>query len=153
MSNAGHEMIMQAAADLDRKQQRLREIRQELAKTSTKVSSVDNMLTVELDAAGELASIKFNSQKYRRVAPAELSSILVETIRRARAQSRERIVSAYQDVLPAGLGLNEAKEGRLDLDQMFDEARREASEMVASLRGAGNGLPRGGYWSRGGAAR
>lgn len=134
MSDRGYDMIRQAAEDLDRKQQRLREISAELAKSSTKVSSTDKMLTVELDAAGELTSIKFNSQKFRRVAPAELSAVLVATIKRARAQSRERVLSAYQDLLPAGV--REAVNGNRGLDAMFDEARREAKEMVANLRGA-----------------
>lgn len=134
MTDAGYEIIRQAAADLDRKQQRLREIHAELAKSSTKVSSTDRMLTVELDAAGELASIKFNSQKFRRLPPAELSAVLVDTIRRARTQSRDRVLSAYKDMLPAGL--REAVTGKADLDAMFDQARREASEMVADLRAA-----------------
>jgi DNA-binding protein YbaB len=139
MSNAGYDLIRQAADELDRKQQRLHEIRDELAKTSTKVSSADRSLTVELNAVGELASIKFNSQRYRRMAPAELSAVLVETIRRARAESRERFLGAYKDLLPAGLGVGEAMNGKPDLDRLFDDARREASEIVADLRAPGGG--------------
>ena len=141
MSNAGYDLIRQAAADLDRKQQRLREIRAELAGTATKVSSVDNTVVVELDAAGELTSIKFNSQKFRRMAPAELGSVLVDTIKRARAQSRERLINAYQDLLPAGL--RELVSGATSTDEMFDRARREADDIVADLRppGGANSSP------------
>jgi len=132
MSSAGYDLIRQAAEDLDRKQRRLREIRAELAGTATKVSSVDNTLVVELDAVGELASIKFNSQKFRRMAPAELSALLVDTIKRARAENRDRVLSAYQDVMPAGL--RELVTGATSLDELFDKARIEADEMVADLR-------------------
>ena len=134
MSNEGYDLIKQAAADLDRKQRRLREIREELARTPTKVSSADRSLTVELDAVGELASIKFNSQRYRRMAPAELSATLVETIRRARAESRERFIGAFAEMLPAGIDRQQVRNGKPDLDQLFDDARRQASELVASLR-------------------
>src|SRR5262245_59950573 len=134
MNDAGYDMIRQAAEDLDRKQQRLREIRAELAKSATKVSSTDKMLTVELDAAGELTSITFNSQKFRRLAPAELGTILVDTISRARTQSRQRVFSAYKDLLPEGL--REVLNGKPNVDAMFDDARREADEMVANLRAA-----------------
>ena len=132
MSNAGYDLIREAAADLDRKQRRLREIRAELAGTATKVSSVDNMVSVELDATGELTSVKFNSQKYRRMPPAELGAVLVDTIKRARAQSRDRVISAYQDLMPAGL--RELVSGATNLDEMFDQARREADDIVADLR-------------------
>jgi len=132
MSDAGYDLIRQAAADLDRKQRRLREIRAELAGSSTKVSSVDNTLVVELDAAGELASIKFNSPKFRRMAPAELGALLVDTIKRARSENRARLFSAYEDVLPAGF--RELVTGATGLDEMFDEARREADDFVADLR-------------------
>jgi DNA-binding protein YbaB len=139
MSNAGYDLIRQAADELDRRQQRLHEIRGELAKTSTKVSSADRSVTVELNATGELASIKFNSQRYRRMAPAELSAVLVETITRARAESRERFLGAYKDLLPAGLSVGEARNGKPDLDRLFDDARREAGEIVAGLRAPDRG--------------
>lgn len=134
MSDTGYDMIRQAAEDLDRKQQRLREIRAELANSSTKVSSTDRMLTVELDGAGELTSITFNSAKFRRLAPAELGAVLVETIKRARVESRQRVLSAYKDLLP--VGVREVVNGKPDVDAMFEDARREASEMVANLRRA-----------------
>jgi DNA-binding protein YbaB len=152
VSNAGYDMIMEAAAELDRKQQRLREIRDELARTSTTASAPDRSITVELDAAGELTSIKFNSQRYRRMAPAELSAVLIEVIRRARAESRQRMASAFKDMLPAGLHFDDVKSGKPDLDQMFDDARDEVRELVAGLRAPDGGPVAARITGRGGSA-
>ena len=130
-----HRKIQEAAAELDRSQERLGKLRGQLAKASTKVTSADRMVTVELDSSGELSSIRFNSQKFRRLAPAELAGILLDTITKARAQSRERILGAFRSVMPAGagMGLDDLLAGKPDLDKMFDNARRQAREMVASL--------------------
>jgi DNA-binding protein YbaB len=130
-----HRKIEEAAAMLDRSQERLGKLREKLAKGSVKVMSADRMVTIELDATGELSAVRFNTQKYRRMAPAELSTVLLETITKAREQSRERIVGAFRSVMPTGvgLGLDDLLGGQRDLEAMFDSARRQAREMVASL--------------------
>jgi DNA-binding protein YbaB len=132
---AAHLRIQEAAAELDRSQERLGKLRDKLAKGSTKVTSADRMVTVELDSSGELSSIRFNTQKFRRLPPAELGTILLETINKARAQSREKILSAFRSVMPAGTGtgLDDVLAGKPDIEKMFDNARRQAREMVASL--------------------
>jgi DNA-binding protein YbaB len=130
----GHDKIAQAAAELDRQQQELRSVSKKLAGEVTKVTSTDKMVTVQLDARGEVASITFNTQSYRRVAPAELAANLVETIKRARAQSRDRMVGAYRSLLPTGFGLDGLFDGNQDLDAVFDRARRQARELLDGQR-------------------
>jgi DNA-binding protein YbaB len=129
-----HRKIQEAAAQLDRSQERLGKLRDKLAKVSTKVMSADRMVTVELDSMGELSAIRFNTQKFRRMAPAELSTVLLATITKARAQSREKILGAFRSLRPsAGAGLDEVFAGKPDIDKMFDNARQRAREMVSSL--------------------
>jgi DNA-binding protein YbaB len=139
---AGFQRIRKAAEELDRQQQRLSELHAALSKKSTKVASEDRSVTVELDAAGEVRLIRFNSQKFRRMAPAELGAILVDTIRKARAQSREQILSAFRKVIPAGHGgLDDLLAGKPDFDKMFAEARQQASELLASVSPAADAAP------------
>src|SRR6266702_4278908 len=100
MSTAMHNLVEEAAKELGRRQARRKAIRKKLEGTTTKVSSLDRMVTVTIGEAGNLESIEFNSQKFRRMPPAELGAALVETIRQAQAQTRERLLRAYQPLLP-----------------------------------------------------
>jgi DNA-binding protein YbaB len=137
-----HGFIEETTKELRRQQARLKAVRKKLEGTATKVSSRDRMVTVTIGQAGDLEMIEFNSQKYRRLPPAELGAVLVETIRQAQAQNRERLVRAYQPLLPGPMDIGAAVTGRVDLDEMFDDAIRQAGELLqddAPDRAAGNG--------------
>jgi len=104
------------------------------------------MITVILDARGQLTKLNFNTQKFRRIAPTELSSILVETISRAQAESRDQVLRAYQNFLPESVDVRGMMSGKTDINEMFEDAMRQADEMMADgklrfprPRSAGNG--------------
>jgi DNA-binding protein YbaB len=128
---SGQDLIEEATKELRRQQERLLKARAKLADTSTKVRSKDGMVTVILDARGQLSSINFNSQKFRRIAPAELGSILVETIVRAQSESRERVLGAFKPLLPEGLDVSDLMAGKVDLNKMFEDAVHQSEEMMA----------------------
>jgi DNA-binding protein YbaB len=130
MSMSGEEIIQQATAELRRQQADLMAARAKLEDASTKVTSKDRMVTVVLDMRGQVGSITFHSQKFRRIAPAELGSILVETITRAQEECRERVMRAYRPFVPSGLNLRDMMAGKTDLNKMFEDAIREADEMM-----------------------
>lgn len=131
MSMSGQDIIDQAKEELRRQQENLLAARKKLTDVTTKVTSKDRMVTVILDSRGQLSSIAFNSQKFRKMAPAELGSVLVETISQAQAESRERVMRAFGPLLPAGLDLPGLMAGKTDLNKIFDDARRHADEMLA----------------------
>lgn len=130
MSTEMPDLVEEAAQELRRQRARLKAIRKKLDGTATKVSSRDKMVTVTVGQAGNLESIEFHSQKFRRMPPAELGAVLLETIRQAQAQSRERIIRAYQPLLPDIMGIGDVLAGKRDLDQMFEDAIRQANEMM-----------------------
>jgi DNA-binding protein YbaB len=136
MTNGMHDLLREAADELRQQQARLKSIRGELQDVTFKATSKDRMITVTIDTTGEVSSIAFNTAKFRRMAPAELGAILVETIRQARAESRDRVLGAYRSLLPSGMGLADmfAGQGDLDLDKIFDDAFRQANETFASMR-------------------
>jgi DNA-binding protein YbaB len=128
----------EAVAELRRQQQRLMAARASLQDVKSKVTSKDGMVTITLDARGEISAIAFNTQKFRRMAPAELGAALVEVIGKARTQARERVADAYQSFIPPnlGLGLEDLIAGKGDLNAMFDEAVRKANDIMAQGPGA-----------------
>jgi len=132
MSSEMYGFVEEAAKELRRQQARLKAIHRKLEGSVTKVSSKDRMVTVTIGQAGNLETIEFNSEKYRRLPPAELGAVLVETIRRAQARNRERLVRAYQPLLPDTMDIGGAVTGRVDLDQMFEDAIRQADDLLSN---------------------
>ena len=82
-------------------------------------------------AVGEISSIDFNTAKFRRMAPAELGAALVDTIRQARAQSRQQVLNAYRSFIPSGVGLDGLFEGKANISGIFDDAVRKANDILA----------------------
>lgn len=122
----------EAIAELRKEQERLKSVRDGLQEVKSKVTSKDGMITVTLDGRGEISAIAFNTQKFRRMAPAELGAALVEVIGRARSEAREQVLDAYRSFIPRGLGygLDDLIAGQGDLDAMFDEAVRRANGIM-----------------------
>jgi DNA-binding protein YbaB len=123
--------LTEAVAELRRQQERLEKVSSNLREVKTKVRSKDGAITVTLDGGGEVSSITFNTTKFRRMAPAELGAALVETIKQARAKSREHVMKAYRSFIPAGVGLDDLFEGKADMSHVFDDAVRRANDILA----------------------
>lgn len=121
----------EAIAELRQQQERLQAVSSQLRETKTKVKSKDGMITITLDAGGEISSIDFNTAKFRRMAPAELGAALVDTIRQARAQSRQQVLKAYRSFIPSGVGLDGLFEGKANISGIFDGAVRKANDILA----------------------
>ena len=126
-----HKAFEKAMEELQRTQERLKSVRQKLQSKPIKVTSKDGMISITLDAAGEVTSIVFNTQKWRRMAPAELGSVLVEAITRAREQGRAKLVEAYGPLLPEGLDPAKIMSGKFSVDSIFESARRRSEQIMA----------------------
>jgi hypothetical protein len=128
MNRTPNNMAQDPVKELRRQQARLKAISKKIGDSTTKVSSKDRMVTVTMGPHSGLESIEFNSQKFRKMAPAELGTVLVETIRQAQAEARERVLRAYRPVLPDAIDIGSILAGKTDMDQLFNDAIRQASE-------------------------
>ena len=123
--------IQRATDELRHQQKLLKSLRGKMKDLTAKTMSKDGMVTVVTGAGGEVTSITFNTQKFRRMAPAELGAVLVETIGRARAQRRDQAIAAYRPLMPPGMGLERILAGQTGLDEMVDDAIRKSTKMMA----------------------
>jgi DNA-binding protein YbaB len=124
--------LTEAISELRQQQEKLQAVSSQLRENKTKVRSKDGMITVTLEAGGEISSIDFNTAKFRRMAPAELGAALVDTIRQARAQSREQVLNAYRSFIPSGVGLDGMFDGKGgNVNSIFDDAVRKANDILA----------------------
>jgi DNA-binding protein YbaB len=125
-----------ALAEMYRTQERLKSVRAQLSKEPIKVTSKDHMVTVVVDARGEVSSIVFNTAKFRRMAPAELGAALIEVIGQARAEGRRQVISAYREFLPEGMDLEKMMSGNFNMDNMMEATKRRAEEIMAQVEQA-----------------
>jgi DNA-binding protein YbaB len=121
-------------AELKQTGERLQSARARLREKPAKVTSKDGMVTVTLDERGEVTSIAFNTAKFRRMAPAELGSALVDVISRARSEGRARVISAYRSFLPEGMDLEKIMSGKSGIDSMLETARQRGEQILAAAQ-------------------
>jgi DNA-binding protein YbaB len=126
-----------AMEELQHTQDGLSAVREKIQRKPIKVTTKDGMISITLDAGGDVASIVFNTQKFRRMAPAELGAVLVEAITRARAEGRAQLAEAYAPFLPEGFDLQEVMSGKFSTDGIFESARQRSEQVMAAVEPAG----------------
>lgn len=110
-----------ALASLDREQRKLSDITKTLSEAVTTVKAKDRSLTVDFDGRGEITAITFQGSKYRNMAPAELSHVLLETIRIGRAECVQKLTEAMgQDLLP-GVNFSDLASGKLNAEEILEK--------------------------------
>jgi septal ring factor EnvC (AmiA/AmiB activator) len=91
MISALSEQLAQVTENLKKSRDETRAKVAEIRAAKVKTVAQDRSLTVSMDSQGQLSEITFNGTHYQRMAPAELSSILVETINKARQELTGKI--------------------------------------------------------------
>jgi DNA-binding protein YbaB len=110
-------------AEVNRMQQDLVAFRERMATTKASATAPKRLLTVEVDHTGELTKLKFNTGAYRDMAPGELSTVVMETIARARKLVSAKVREGMSGITgPAGLSLEDMRAGKVDLDQLLPQS-------------------------------
>jgi hypothetical protein len=110
------EQIAAATDELLEYQKKLRAARQDLSQTTVTKRSKDRALTVELTVGNVLREIKFHGMAYRTMAPAELSSALIETINAAQRELGDKLRDLLKPYAGFGARLRESLAGGTELD-------------------------------------
>jgi DNA-binding protein YbaB len=122
-------------ADLRESTNRLQE---RLAETVLSTTSRNRMVIVTTDGSGRLQKITFAGDAYRSLPPAELGSLLVDTITTALDAARDELETSMTDVLgvhSAGASVGAAGEPFSDLDGLLGIAGSAVSDDdAAALR-------------------
>lgn len=113
-------MREQMETDLARLQTTMRELEDasaNLESATEEVTAKNRLVTATVDATGRLTELKFHTDGYRSMAPAELSSALVEVIDRAQRQMAERVAGVYDSFAPEGIDTAAVMRGEVDVEQ------------------------------------
>ncbi|MFC7326847.1 YbaB/EbfC family nucleoid-associated protein [Marinactinospora rubrisoli] len=81
--------------------------------------SKDRAVSAKVNAKGELVELKFPTQKYRQMAPAELAGAIKDVIDRARNQMSAHVAETLGRFAPEGVNMADAMNGRIDPTKMM----------------------------------
>jgi DNA-binding protein YbaB len=98
---------MSLQGQMERSLEQLRQSQERLAEASANLESVtaeaaskDRMLSVTVNARGEIAERRFHTEKYRMMAPAELAAAIIEVVERARRDVAQQVSTAMGTLVP-----------------------------------------------------
>jgi DNA-binding protein YbaB len=136
VSSGYQEQLGQLMAQLDGKRKELLTAREDMAQQTAKVTSKDRMVTVVVGAQSELRELKFHTEQYRSMAPAELSKVLVEVIETARTQVRDKLLQNAAPLMAVGEQLRDSLIGGSPLHSLIGDVGRMWPETApgAALR-------------------
>jgi hypothetical protein len=110
-----------ALAALDREHRKLLDVTTAINEASTTVKSKDRSISMDFDGRGEITGITFHGSKYRSMAPAELSHVLLETIRAGRDECMQKMAAAMGGELLPGINFADMAAGKVDAEEVFQK--------------------------------
>ena len=128
MSAPLEDRMESALAELRAQQDKINKFTAAMAERTTEVTSKNRMVAAKVDSQGKLVELSLKGNRYRQMAPAELSALIVETVARAQERAAKETMEAAAALIPEGLGFDGGPLGGRDLDAMFDAAMRLAQE-------------------------
>jgi DNA-binding protein YbaB len=128
-----------------------REQRENMLKTQRAVSEISATATapkhtfeVTVGAQGEIKKLSFPTDAFRRMAPAELASVIEKTIGKARADAAEAMNKVMAPYLPEGFSLADVAAGKTSWDKLgFDTLPTTVDELLGDGFGPPEKSPEG----------
>jgi len=128
VSSPLHNKIEQAYAEFESQKAAVAGFDQKISAAQTTVTAKNRAVSVVVDGRGDLVEIKFPTNSYRRMAPAELGRLLVETVGTARDQAREDAAEMFRTLLPTAMSVVDMLNGPVDFDSMMQDAMDAVDE-------------------------
>ncbi len=76
-----------------------------------KARSKSRMISVAVDSHGKVTELKFHTQAWRKMAPGELSKVILDTIEDARQAAQRELWPLLSEFLPAGIDPSDMRAG------------------------------------------
>ncbi|TCB95431.1 YbaB/EbfC family DNA-binding protein [Micromonospora zingiberis] len=128
MTGPVHHMMEHSFSAFEEQKRAVTEFEKWVSESETTVVAKSRAVSITVDGRGDLTDVKFPTGAYRKMAPAELSTLLVETVTSARNQARASMNEALQTILPGGMAADFLTNS-VDIDEIMGEAMRAANEM------------------------
>src|SRR5947207_6872711 len=114
MTSAFESMLNDMLAEIQKQREELMRFQRGVPDISGSARSKRRQVSATVDARGDLVELKFHGTGYRSLAPVELASIIVETIRDARAEAHRQLWDVVGETFPGGTGFADLISGDFD---------------------------------------
>lgn len=115
MSGADHR-LEQMLEEYQRQRASLTDLHQKIQEIAVTVASPRREVEVTVNHNGNLTDIAFVGTAYRRLAPKELSALIMRTLGDAKEKAAEESAELISPLLPAGLNARDLVAGRLGIE-------------------------------------
>lgn len=110
-----------AMASVEREQRKISELTRQMNENTTTVRSKDRSFTIDFDGRGEIIGINFVGTRYRTMAPAEFSHLLVQTIKSGKALCMQKLADSMGDELLPGVTFTDLASGDMSVEEVFEK--------------------------------
>jgi DNA-binding protein YbaB len=112
----------------------MQEVQERMRTATVTVKSDNKMVSVSVDARGELTDLTFHTRAYRTMAPAELSKVLLATVTKARAAVMDQLREVMAPVMPKGMSFDDVRHGKINYSSILPETPFSLDEMSPAVR-------------------
>lgn len=119
MASPYEKMLEDALGAYQRQRDHLDTAKERMAATTGTATSARREVTATVGRTGEVTELSFPTSAYKRMAPAELASVIVRTIAQARQQAIEASAEELAPMLPPGFSARELMAGNVDVGALF----------------------------------
>ncbi|GAA3776843.1 YbaB/EbfC family nucleoid-associated protein [Streptomyces phyllanthi] len=114
MKPSNEALLREIQADFERTRDTFLEVQRSIGSLESTAESPDRMMSVTVDAQGQLSSLTFRGTGYRSMGPAQLADLIVSTVRRAQCDLQTKAQAAVAPMLTDGAA------GTFDGDSLWD---------------------------------
>jgi DNA-binding protein YbaB len=115
------DQLEQTLAEYRQRRADLQQMQEQMASMSSTATAPRNVVSATVDTHGQITGIAFPTNAYKNMAPAELASVVRDTVRKAQTMAREQLVELMEPMMPAGMSMRGKEPGKLDIDRLFPE--------------------------------
>jgi DNA-binding protein YbaB len=90
--------------ELRGKQAQFKDLQEQMAALEATVTAEDDMISVTVNAQGQLKKLELDARIYRKLTPTELADVILLASREAAAQIGDRVRTAVQPLVPGEAG-------------------------------------------------
>ena len=134
MTNPLAAQFEEMLAEYQKARTSMEEVQERMRSANATVKSDNKMISVSVDAQGEITDLVFHTKAYRTMAPAELAKVLLAAIAKARAAVMEQLRDATAPFLPAGTSFDDIRQGKFDYGSILPEQPFSLDEMSPAVR-------------------
>ncbi|GAA3558680.1 hypothetical protein GCM10022222_47780 [Amycolatopsis ultiminotia] len=119
MGSQHEKMLEDALAAYQRQLDQFDDTRHQVETVTSTATSARREVSATVGRTGELTELSFPTGAYRRMAPAELASVIVQTVAAAREKSMAAAAEAMAPMLPPGISAQDLMSGKVDVNALF----------------------------------